>query len=819
MVAESPVQAEQPLAAQGESLKTPYQEVSTPASESGPMSTPAGEPVVSGVDNTHDAQRPPQQPNGVVPNGAMAPMYGYPPPGAMYAVGPTPEMYQNNPNMRMMPPPGPYPFPGPQPGQPAHPMPPAVYGFPPMMPPPPPGAQPGQSNGASPSSPTATQMQPYPPYGMWYPAPPPPGMAMAPPPPGSVQPNGMPPMPMMGHYPPMYPPPPRPQGDAPPDGHQRQPSSQDQQQNGAPWPSGHSGLPPKEVARTIPCRYFPDCRFGPSCWFLHPGTEQPQPQSPPEQYANGGYAGGPLPPPVQYGPGGAWDPSGATSVPNGVTPVSPDASKNPHAAQMMGNVPGYNIMYAPYPYPGGYPAAMYPPPPQQGSGPASAAPQSPQPTSQPLSPQNGSQQLQQGTPSQTHSPAVPTPPSGVPAMYPPNGIPGGWYPAPPTVYPPPHAMQPQQPPQLQIATSPVNRHGQAPISPVSPHQGPNGVAQSPGHAPPVSPTSGNPVQSGHYPISPPYSAGPVHTRSPPQQPHPLSPQTHPTSPQGMYGVPPPTQPPVPVVPPHGRHSRRESMSSMSAMPMGAVLASLDGTGPMEDSRGPMDSGFNSARRGRGGHASRGSWGGNGFGSGRKPPCAFFPLGKCKNGDQCRFPHVLPDENSPASPISPRGGYSGSYGRMANGRRPTILGPIEDKMGDMTLKENEAGEAVEAGPRSAAPGGYQKPFNSSPKHRGGRPSISTPSTPGHRQTNHLQAQQPSQRVPSADDFPVLSASTPPVANGQSYGNAWGGPTAAQVLKGGISAKKPATSDMKDPKTDEEDSFRPAVANPVTVEGAA
>lgn len=47
---------------------------------------------------------------------------------------------------------------------------------------------------------------------------------------------------------------------------------------------------------------------------------------------------------------------------------------------------------------------------------------------------------------------------------------------------------------------------------------------------------------------------------------------------------------------------------------------------------------------------------------------------------------MPDENTPASPISPRGGYAGSYGRMANGRRPTILGPIEDKMSEMTLKE-------------------------------------------------------------------------------------------------------------------------------------
>jgi hypothetical protein len=46
---------------------------------------------------------------------------------------------------------------------------------------------------------------------------------------------------------------------------------------------------------------------------------------------------------------------------------------------------------------------------------------------------------------------------------------------------------------------------------------------------------------------------------------------------------------------------------------------------------------------------------------------------------------MPDENAPASPISPRGAYSGSLGR-AGSRRPTILGPIEDKMAELTVKE-------------------------------------------------------------------------------------------------------------------------------------
>lgn len=327
-----------------------------------------------------------------------------------------------------------------------------------------------------------------------------------------------------------------------------------------------------------------------------------------------------------------------------------------------------------------------------------------------------------------------------------------------------------------------------PMSPVSPSAGPGSVQQMV-MGQPMSPV-GAPVpmhtNSIPYPISPPYTSPRMHPKSPPQAMHPLSPP-HPGSPQAPYGHQPPPSA-MPAMP--GHHSRRESMSSMSAVPMGAVLAPhIDGNGNPDGARSPqsifrdVDGGY--PRRGRGGHSQRGSWGGNGFGgSSRKPPCAFYPAGKCKNGDQCRFPHVMPDENAPISPISPRGGYGGSFGRMANGRRPTILGPIEDKTGDLSVKEpNDASENSEAGPRSA---GVSKPY-SSPKIRPSRAPQSTPSTPIHRQNVHLQSHQatPSQRLPSADDFPVLGGTaTPP--SGSSYG-AWGGPTAAQVLKG-IGAKK-------------------------------
>lgn len=44
--------------------------------------------------------------------------------------------------------------------------------------------------------------------------------------------------------------------------------------------------------------------------------------------------------------------------------------------------------------------------------------------------------------------------------------------------------------------------------------------------------------------------------------------------------------------------------------------------------------------------------------------------------------------------------------------------------------------------------------------------------------------PKQRVPSADEFPVLSGSTTPTATVNGFHH---GPTAAQVLKGGVSSK--------------------------------
>ena len=59
------------------------------------------------------------------------------------------------------------------------------------------------------------------------------------------------------------------------------------QPSGDGMPGGPGNLPPAEIARFIPCRFFPACRYGASCMFLHP---QPQ----------GAYYQAPMPPPGQY---------------------------------------------------------------------------------------------------------------------------------------------------------------------------------------------------------------------------------------------------------------------------------------------------------------------------------------------------------------------------------------------------------------------------------------------------------------------------------------------------------------------------------------
>ena len=554
-------------------------------------------------------------------------------------------------------------------------------------PPPQPGQQQSAVNGQPPQSPP-TQPQHVPgfmgPYGIWYP-PPPAGLAPYPPAPNGIPPpppqNGMPPPQLPQHagvmpYPPPpsgYPPPGQPQQDGPTT-HPHGSGEGQTQSNGEPndqqqWP----GAPPPAnvnpaVAKTIPCRYFPDCRFGTACWYLHPdGTN------------HNASSNDPPPPQVQV--------QGQGPQPNGLIPQQP---------YFNGTLP---------------PPVFYPPPLQHPQGTQNGTPNAPTPGSQ-------DQTLPLRPPTQPNSPPPQSPQSQLPPQpYPPPPpgmyIPWGYYPPqavppPGLVSPPPpsatsHPGSPQPLPPTQIIPGPMWYPGPVPGPgvplpsgvPMSPPQPGVGLALSPrmmvGGPPPLP-----------HPMSPPMAVGGI--GSPAMSVHAIG------SPQAQARTMSPPMPPMGVVmgsptnPPRsvfggGGHVRRESFSSMSAVVMGAHPPHGHGHGhghghphPHSHSNEEGIEGIGLSLGRRGGarfHSSAGRGPGginNGGSMGRKPPCAFFPQGRCRNGGECRFPHIMP-EGGPVNPTSPRGGYGGGFGRHGgvNGaaRRPQI-GSIDERFGDMSL---------------------------------------------------------------------------------------------------------------------------------------
>jgi hypothetical protein len=123
---------------------------------------------------------------------------------------------------------------------------------------------------------------------------------------------------------PFYPPP---HGPAPPAA--TPPSTDDQ--STTPASSNVSNLPPPEIARLIPCRYFPACRYGASCIFAHPQSPYyPSPMPPPAQYPSP-YDQPPYPPnfyPIPAPPP-QFQPQNGVPPPHHLSPVSPQSATQP----------------------------------------------------------------------------------------------------------------------------------------------------------------------------------------------------------------------------------------------------------------------------------------------------------------------------------------------------------------------------------------------------------------------------------------------------------------------------------------------------------
>lgn len=207
-----------------------------------------------------------------------------------------------------------------------------------------------------------------------------------------------------------------------------------------------------------------------------------------------------------------------------------------------------------------------------------------------------------------------------PHSYPPN-----YYPMPPPPFQPPNGIHshmspmspqtgPQPGPQPPMVRARANSEILSPIQgPFSPAGGPTSAPAPYGAISPISPSYPNP--------GPP----PVPLSIPPLPPlnHPLS--GGPQSPQAMY--PPPT---VGGPPMNSYDPRRDSVGQYPP-PQPAQRAVPEPNG-MQKSPMHMPDNF-----GPGGHRDgmthnrRGSFRRPSFGGSRKPPCLFFPSGRCKNG--------------------------------------------------------------------------------------------------------------------------------------------------------------------------------------------
>lgn len=355
------------------------------------------------------------------------------------------------------------------------------------------------------------------------------------------------------------------------------------------------------------------------------------------------------------------------------------------------------------------------------------------------------------------------PPAQYPSPYEQPPYPPNFYPPPPQFQPsngvpPPHHLSPVSP---QPATQPV------PPPPPPPPQFVNHQRNGSEIVPPLQ----IPFNSSGAPVPGPGPYGPM---------SPVSPSyTHP----GQHPV------PLSVPPPPLAHPSTGPQSSSAPFPQSAPPT-------VTHQRYPTSSEQNGVQKplpqeGFGQRGDRRTSGGPGFrrpsfAGSRKPPCLFFPAGRCKNGEECRFPHIMADGH-----VMGRGGrFRSPPQNPINGNNQANL---EEKLANLSITENG-----NHAPRQGSSG------STTPSERGPRGANGA-----HVRPSKSTAAAQKQRVPNADEFPVLGgSSTPPQVNGY---NTHTGPTAAQVLQTPAVRKDASKADNS--ATEGQEQFRPIVGQTI------
>lgn len=94
-------------------------------------------------------------------------------------------------------------------------------------------------------------------------------------------------------------------------------------------------------------------------------------------------------------------------------------------------------------------------------------------------------------------------------------------------------------------------------------------------------------------------------------------------------------------------------------------------------------------------------------SGDRPPCTFFQSGRCKYGDECRFPHILAD-GTDARPLhaQPRMVYSNQYASGTASEASPLNGNSKEQTTRSNATDGTASTAGNANAPASAPTGPQ-----------------------------------------------------------------------------------------------------------------